>query len=310
MLNANSKLVILLLSLLSCAWVHANISLITGDHTVELSSKANWAVQQISKSNNAICDSQQSTQGSALSIDGAWSGGNHGNEQLISTKLSVDDVQKTFSDEQSYNGDLIEFTRTTILAGAYERTSTLTITPEYTNEHITFKGLDASKNCTAFYALIGSKSNRLIEYAAFDIVDSSLVYAGSTNKDDNSFAAFSYGAVDIYAVAQYDPFVQDGILTIVTDSDEMKPASTIWDRASDNKLYFTFPEARGAAETSNFFEFNQVSYFFEADSGCWRDAAGALLTSAITPVPEPATISILMLGGLALIRGNKRRTRK
>jgi len=275
--------------LLGVGSASANVVLTTGDHTVELSSTACWTVNSITNNGREICDYTGSAQGSVLSVDGVLAGSKHGNEELVGVELSVDGVQQTLIDGLFYNGNRIEITRTSVLGDAYLLTSIMTIAPNFSNEHVTFQGLDGSKECETFYGFLGSRSNRLTEYAAFDI-SGSLLYSGSNDRNDDSV---TFG--DTPAVAQYDPLVGDGVLSVITETGGSELSSFIWDRLVDNKLYFRFLDAQGPAAMSNFFEFNQSLRYFEADPQDWRKTAASLN-------PEPATIFLLACGGLVLLQ--------
>ena len=266
--------------------VLADISLIAGNHTVELSSGYCWTVNYITKNGHPICDQSGSAQGTVLVIDGQWTGSIHGNENLLSTKLFVDGVQQSLVDGNYYAGNNVQITYTSILGGAYQKTCTMAITPDSSNEHITFQGLDESKYCETFYGFLGPRSNRLTEYAAFD-ANGSLLHSGSNDKNNDT-------AVDLgnsNAIAQYDPLTGDGILSIVTGAEELNLNSFIWDRTEDNKLYFRMLGAEGAAKVTNFFEFNQSSYFFEADAESWREVASSLVSGAVVS-PEPSLTKV------------------
>jgi len=294
------KCAIFLFPLVTVIPAFANISLIAGNHTVELSSGYCWTVNYITKNGHPICDQPGSAQGTVLAINGQWAGGKHDNENLLSTKLFVDGVQQPLVDGNSYVGDNVQIIHTSILGSAYQKTCTMTITPDSSNEHITLQGLDESKYCNTFYGFLGSRLNRLTEYAAFD-ANGSLLHSGSNDKNDD--AAVDLGNSN--AVAQYDPLTGDGILSIVTGAEELNLNSFIWDRADDNKLYFRMLGAEGAAKVTNFFEFNQSLHFFEADAESWREVASSLVSGAVVN-PEPSTI-LLFAMGIVLLRGKSYR---
>jgi len=286
------KHAIILFSFLGLSPASASVLLISGDHTVEVMPTANWTVHSITKNGRDICSPTQSAQGSVLKIDNIWAGSKHGNETLIDAAVFVDGIEKPLSDGLTYYGSTIEITRSSILAEAYQLTSTMTITPDWSTEHITFRGLDASKQCNPFYGFLGSRANRLTEYAAFDIAGS-VLYTGTNDKNDNTSVIFG----DAPAVAQYDSLEKDGILSVVTRTGGVKFVSFVCDRPVDNKLYFNFSGAAGPAYPANFFEFEQSLYFFEAEPDYWQQTAASLIHT-----PEPATLLLLALGGLALLR--------
>lgn len=287
------KFTFLFFFLLGVGSASANIVLTAGDHTVELSSAASWTVNSITKGGRGICEPSLSSQGSVLSIDGAWAGSKHGNEELVDVELFVDGVEQNLIDGLSYNGNRIEITRTSVLGDAYLLTSIMTITPDFSNERVTFQGLDGSKEGETFYGFLGSRSNRLTGYAAFDI-SGSLLYSGSNDNSDNRVA---FG--DTPAVAQYDPLVGGGVLSVITETGGSALSSFISDRVFDNKLYFRFLDAEGPAATSNFFEFNRSLWFFEAGPEAWQETTALLVLQSN---PEPATIFLLAFGGLVLLR--------
>ncbi len=304
MFSANSKFSISVLCvavafvLIATNSLSAEITLIADDHVVSLDPQYAWTVSKTSKAGRYISNNHGSAQGSVIRVDEQWAGSKHGNEQLLNVRLLVDGTEQYLSDGQSYYGNHIEFSRTSILGGAYKLTSTMTITPDWSNEHITFEGLDASKTVKNFYGFLGSRTNRMISYAGFDSKGSRL-FTGNTNKDDN----IAVGLEASNIVAQYDPLNGDGILSIVTSDEDVGLLSFIWDRSIDNKLYFIMQDAHGLAYPTNYFELDQTLYFFKADPDNWLDSVSGLIPNPeLIQNPEPGTIFLLGIGSLVFFR--------
>ncbi len=270
---------------------YGNIQLTAGDLAVELSSSASWTVNKMTKGQHAIVDCAGSAQGSVLLIDGQWAGSKHGREKVTSFDIFIDGAKQSVVDGSSYSGNNIKIVKTSILGDAYILNSTMDITGEYSHETVSFKYLDASKQCTVFYAFLGSRANRLTDVASFDN-QGSLLFLGQSNIDTGTYVNLEKSN----AVAQYDPLSKDGVLTVVYGADSANIKPFIWDRSADNKLYFKMLNEQNQPRLGEYFEFGQRISFFQADSGEWLKTV-----SSMTAVPEPS-IMLLLCSGLVFLR--------
>jgi hypothetical protein len=223
--------------------------------------------------------------GTVIIIDGAWAGSVHGNEVVESTSLMVDGVAKPVVDGSTYNGETIQFTRTTTLGNAYRLTSILTVTGDGTTERVTLDGLDASKivSASAVYGFLGTRANGLTRYAAFDS-HGTVLFSGATDKDDSK----TIHMAPAVTVAQYDPVAQKGVLSQVTLGADLGIDPFLWDRTSDNKLYNNFSALGGPAAPSKHFTLFQTVTPFEAAPDSWITTADAMVA------PEPRSAICLM----------------
>ncbi len=259
-------------------FTYGNITLNSGDLSIELSEHNNWTVNNLEKNGRVyISEWSQSAQGTVLLIDGVWSGSGHGNETVVHIDLFVDGDKQEVVSGNSYEGDLIEFIRTTEMGGAYRLVSRMLITPESIFESIILDGLDPSKHCDIFYGFAGSRYNGMRHYALYD-VNSMLLGDGINNQNNYNMIECPENVV---SVAQFHSYQGYGILTTLSNPYGMGFNTIIWDRPYDNKLYFRFTEAEGLAYTTNHFELGQMINFFEADEETWQAVSCAMVQESL-----------------------------
>jgi hypothetical protein len=255
---------------------HGNVFLQSGPTTIELTSSMNYYTKYLTYADYGVVNTPGSGQGTAIFMNGNWAGSIHGNETLISATLKVDGVGQHFIDEKTYCGNVIEFTRTTNIGGAYQMTHRVTLNNDVIDEQVTLRGLDASRLVSTVYGLMSSRNDNMIDYAAY-AADKSILTSGKTSRDDNAMIGLSAAA----AVAQYDPTAQIGTLTTILSDSSFTPYFFIWDRPEDNKLYAEFKGAEGYANPGNSFFFHERVKLFSASPDTW-------MTTAILPIAGDA----------------------
>ena len=239
--------------------LRADIAVQCGNLRVKFSAKASWTIRNISKNEKSMCNFTGSAQGSVIRVDGEFAGSGHLNEKLTSALIDIDGVEQEIANGNTYTGRQVRLTRKSTLGGAYSLVSVLTITPGQIKENVHFRGLDAAKNCSIFYAFLGSRANRLTEYITFN-PDGSISKQGRSDRDDKKHIELGERAV-----AQLDPDSKDGMLTLLTKCAYQQIRSFIWDREWDNKLYFRIKEIEGPASPANHFEFEKLMIFVKAE---------------------------------------------
>lgn len=205
--------------------------------------------------------------------DGTWSGGApfHGNWTLDRATIFVDGLPIPLC-QDSLTLSRAMIAQTSTLYDAVRLTST-TFIGEGIDEHFVFDGLE-EKPIATFYPALGSRANRLTDWAAFDAAGL-LLGSGSTSSDNNANTYLPKGTM---RVAQFDPVLGDGLLT--TWAFEGSATVFIVDRPYDNKLYLSMGVA------ADHFEISQSLRMFEGS----------------IPVPEPSAFWLAALGLVALAR--------
>jgi len=280
----------------------ADIVLTTSPMSITLSTSKSWTVKGMTWESYPVMSASGSGNGTVMIVDGAWAGSVHGNEVVESTSLWVDGVAKTVVDGSTYNGETIQFIRTTILGNAYRLTSTLTVTGASINEQVVLDGLDSSKivKGKSAYGFLGTRANSLTQYAAYD-VQGKVLASGATDKDDSS----TIHMAPAVAVAQYDPVAQKGVLSQVTVGADLGLDPFLWDRTSDNKLYNNFSAMGGPAATTKHFTICQTVTPFEAAPDSWMITAGAM----VAPEPMSAALLLPLVPAFLLFRFSQGRRR-
>jgi len=263
--------------LLVCAQVQGDVTFQAGDTVVVLASERCWTVRSVSRSGQWYLEPVNSGQGTVVREDGTWVGSVHGSEQLLETSLSVDGVVTPFQDGESYGGQKIVFRRRTLLGRSYELVSTMEISDDALTERVRLQRTDVSCQIDLAYGFLGTRANRLIEYAGYD-EGGEVLMTGRTDRDDmvNTYLRPSVAA------AQYDPDSCDGLLSMVTVGCEYDLEPHILDRPYDNKLYMRFRDLEGPGDPGAVFELEQRLVFFAADDE-WVEYAAAF-------VPQPPRI--------------------
>lgn len=276
----------------------AAITLTAGGTTVTLGSSVSWTMKTVSHGGMSFSDYSGSGNGTVVEENpGSYVGGAHGSETVISTDLSVDGLTATIQDGATYSGGHLTFTRSTNLGQTFLLRSVMDVWPEQTVETVTLTRTASPMNVNCVYGFLGSRANRLTQYAGFD-KNGVLLSTGITT--DNG--AFRY-VTPASAVAQYDSLAGNGVVSVLTLGAEFGYIPFIWDRAEDNKLYFRFTGMEKVVPAGTSFQIQQVLRFFEASPDQWPNQAALLVNS---PAPEPATLSVLALGGLAVLRKRRK----
>ncbi len=258
---------------------HAAMRVTVGDLEADFSPDRCWTLLDLHRNGQWICQGVGSGQGTVISVDGlGWAGSVHGNETLLETSLLVDGQQMAVVDSASYSGACAVLTRKTDLDGAYRLTSVMTITQTAMRELVVLEGLDASKNVTICYGLLGSRANRLVECAGFDS-DGALLGTATAGGDDYSVLSLTPAT----AVAQYDPVAGEGVCSAITAGCGLDLVHFIHDRPTDNKLYCRFGAAEGPADPTNRFILKQYVLFFDSGPEDWIATAGGLVPRCVCP---------------------------
>jgi hypothetical protein len=227
-----------------------------GDLRIAFDPRYNYFPAKLERAGLPIFDYGGSTNGVAISLVGVgFVGGQHGNETLESVSLVVDGAAVAVNGAGAYAATEATLTRTTVLGGAYRMVHTLTISAAGIDDHVSMQGLDATKLVDKFYAFLGSRSNRLTDWTAYD-EDGNVLATGQAAGDDNAYVGLPAGT---WSVAQYDPAALDGVLT-EWEVPDLGPVAFITDRPTDNKLYLDLHGLYGAADES--LEFSHRLRFF------------------------------------------------
>jgi len=275
--------------------VQADVDLITPEVTVTLSPAKGWTVDGLTYAGRAYIEPVGSGQGTVVYENGRWVGSVHAAEAVLAAQLLVDGREVELIDGQAYAGDTISFTRRSVIGESYRLRSTLTITGDQVSEHVQLQRIGSQAAVSVVYGFLGSRANRLTNYAAFD-ADGVLLAFGTTALDDRRNTQLGSAT----AVAQFDPVGGDGVLTTIVAGSELGLEQFIWDRLEDNKLYSRFRALEGPGQPGQTFEIQQRLQFFDAAPGAWTQTAAAL-------VPEPATITTLLVAGSWLLTIRRRR---
>jgi len=274
-----------------------SVTLTVGSLIVELIPRGNWIVDKITRRGVVVCGQFGTPQATVLRIDGRWAGSHHENTELIGASLIVDGEEKPLLDGSTYTGNKIVFQRETIIANAYRFNSTMTISDNRIDKTVSLRGLDETKNCEVCYGFMGSRENRLTDYAAFG-KDGKVLYSGKTDKDDLSYV-FLDNAV---AVTQYDPIAGEGVLSVCTSGLGLK--YFIWDTNDSNVLFARFYGAEGPASPQNLFEMSQSTLFFDSSPGNWQSDSVLLLKKVLgepRPLNWPLILGAAAVGAVALL---------
>ncbi len=282
--------------------VGASVSLQVGDLDVRVSPAGRWTIEQIFRGANAMSSGVLvgSAQGTVIMVDDlGWAGSHHGYETVLNTNLRVDGTVVDLIDGLSYSGQLIQLRRTTQIGGAYQLSSTLTITAESIDEYIAFSGLDESKNVSVFYGFLSSRANRLMDYASFD-TDGQVLQTGQTSANDRLYSQLGSPR----AMAQYNPVQMDGICSVLTLGSDLGFNAFIWDKIGENKFYVRHTGVEGPADPATGFEISWSMRFFDADAEHWLQTASELALSAY-PIPGDANLDHrASLGDLSILASN------
>ena len=196
--------------------------------------------------------------------DRGWAGSWHGNETVESVNFSVDGQQVTPSDGAFYSGTEAELVRTTMLAEAYRLTHTVHIEDGAIWETAQLVRVDPSAQVEVFYGWLGTRSNRLTDFATYN-EEGNLLSTGRTAAGNSQ----QYNLPSTTkAVAQYDPQSRDGVTTSWQIASEIPRGAFIIDRPEDNKLYLAID-----AGSLSSFSISQSMRFFDADAAHWTAAA-------------------------------------
>lgn len=208
----------------------------------------------------------------------------HGDWVLERASLLLDGEPEPFPASLSRG----QISQTSLLYGAVRETGVTTISDAGVDEHWSFQGVDPTKSVTTFYAALGTRANRLTDWAAFDAAGTLLAEGTTSNSN-----AYIYLPAATRSVAQYDPLAGNGMVTNWGFQTTLGTIAFIHDRTYDNKLYLDVRDMWGPANKR--FEIDQSFRFFEAPKASWK-------TTAATAVPEPSTLVLALVGVLLIAR--------
>ena len=249
------------------------IELDTGSITVRFGVDKCWTVVSIERNGEWFCDNSSSAQGTVIREDGEWAGSHHGNETLIAAELIVDGNPVSLQDGSLYSASEFVFTRQTRLGESFYLHSRTELRAGSIIETVTLTRTDQETSVATAYGFLGSRSNRLTEYAAFNLFGQP-VRTGRTIVDGGGMTLMD----NVTAIAQYDPASGSGIVSTLTVGWERERQILIWDRPEDNKLYFRFPDLEDDMPKGASVHLTQEIRFFDAPVSSWLQAAGAAVT--------------------------------
>jgi hypothetical protein len=209
----------------------------------------------------------------------------HGNLVPVTKTLVRNGIPTNFANNQDLVGNIFTFSKTDLYNDSYRVSSTLTLVKGGFDQHITFAGYNSSKTTDYFYATLGSRVNRLTNWAAYD-ADGNFLVSGVNLSENNTN---TYLPTNTRMVAQYDPISQDGIITRWIFDGNSFPF--IVDRSYDNKLYLNVMSMTGPANKN--LDLVETVRIFKSN-GDW-------ISVAPLAVPEPSTMILALVGFMLLI---------
>ncbi|MCC6422097.1 MAG: hypothetical protein IT447_01350 [Phycisphaerales bacterium] len=273
----------------------ATVAFQTANTTVVFDEAKSWTVLSLTRNGKGIISAPSSGQGTVIA-DPDWAGSVHGNEVVHSFSITVDGTPAAYSPNATYSGSSLAFTRSTTLATVLDLTSVMTVTDAGISETVTLTRISDEQITTA-YGFLGSRDNRLTGYASYSL-NGSLTDSGTTVANDGGNAHMNSGAI---AVAQYDPALGDGLVSIIEQGAELGLHHFIWDRDFDNKLYAQMSLLQGAGTIGETWTIRQKIRYFDATLENWQAIAAAL-------VPEPVSTALLLpFAGILLRRKDHQR---
>lgn len=192
-------------------------------------------------------------------------------------------------DPKALGGPYLVSQRSTIY-GAVRVSTTTAVSEQGIDERFVFDGFNAAETVRpdSFYAALGTRANRLTDWAAFDAAGL-LLASGVTAANNN---AYTYLPAGTKSVAQYDPLAGNGMITTWGFSG---PANIfLVDRIYDVKVYLDVAAQMQGPATKHF-EISQTLRFFESPPETWQAAAVA--------VPEPSCWILALAAAVLLFRG-------
>lgn len=292
-LSGSFVLICLIVAGVSISVQATTVAFQTANTTVVFDQAKSWTVLSLTRNGNGIISAPSSGQGTVIA-EPDWAGSVHGNEVVHSFSITVEGELAAYSPNATYSGSSLTFTRSTTLGTVLDLTSVLTVTDAGMRETVTLTRI-SDKEITIAYGFLGTRENRLDHYAGFD-ADGNLINSGTTIANDGGEAHMSDVAI---AVAQYDPVLGDGLVSIIEQGAELGLHHFIWDRDFDNKLYARMSSLHGHGTIGDTWTIRQDIRYFDAVPENWQTVAGAL-------VPEPATTALFLPLGSLLLRRNGR----
>ena len=232
----------LLVLLLLAAPAFGNVDITVGTTQVGLKPQYGYSPATLTNAGRPIMDSL-SGNGTVIKVKQPyeWAGSWHGHETVESTSLFIDGVSEPVTDAPHTATNSAVFTRNTVLADSYRLTHTMNITSGRVSESAHFVGITGGSVLEVFYGWLGTRSNRLTRYAAFDQYGNVLASGQTIANNDALPLVFmpnpGAGEFATVAVAQYDPIAGDGVMTSYALPPGLWTGSAIHDRGGDNKLY-------------------------------------------------------------------------
>ena len=202
-----------------------------------------------------------------------WAGSYHGHETVEQTSLTIDGVPAVATGGALYRpAQYADLSRTTLLGPSYRLTHDLRLQSGRIDEVAHFSGLPGDDFVEVFYGFLGTRSNRLTDWAAYTS-GGHILSAGRTNKDNDTLPFVSMPA-EATSVAQYDPLTGTGVLTRWEVPAGIKSGAFIQDRGGDNKLYLPLDTLGPPADFD--FTIRQSMIFFSATPATWKEVAAGL----------------------------------
>jgi hypothetical protein len=253
----------------------ADLTLTSGQLSVVLMEDRCYTFGNIYRKGRLFCEGATSGQGIVLKMDtveGEWAGSIHGHEKLLETRLTVDGQPMEMEQDRDYTGDSIEFYRRTIIASAMVVQSTVRLTEDRIEETVSLQGISPESECIGCFVFLGSRFNRLTDYAGFSKYGR-ILSSGQLSSDDNNYTYLKPAV----AVAQFDPALGDGLVAALTQGDTLDPLLYLWDRPYDNKLYCRIYGAQRKCDFENFYLLKMVTRFFDAEPQTWTQRVRGIL---------------------------------
>lgn len=194
-----------------------------------------------------------SAQGIVFSADGEWQGSGHGNETVVSVSLEVDEQPQPL--DGTYTGTRAVVEKHSDYNGYADVYWKLVLTPFAVYESCTVVAKHDNTSWGVLYLWLSTHENVLSSY--WSVGADGVPVEGTTAADD---AAFTYLPDGTTEVTQYDATRGCGLTTLFFNQPDGE--AFIWDRATDNKLYYRVPPPSTAGEAVN----AEVVRFYQPDS--------------------------------------------